>query len=105
MGYNSSSEATADVAYDASRPRGWAFVHCYWVFSGEISHFNAYGNTYQNPESGGNATQKQRTTTHEFGHGLGLGHSYDSNAVMDANDAIFQPGQDDINGLNAMYPW
>ncbi len=45
------------------------------------------------------------TAAHEIGHSLGLGHSRDRNALMYAyltSDSA-KLGQDDINGIQALY--
>ncbi len=45
------------------------------------------------------------TATHEIGHSLGLGHSRDRNALMYAYLTSDKAtlGQDDINGIQALY--
>ena len=58
---------------------------------------------------GGNQVDVWATNTHEVGHGLGLGHSSDTDASM--YSAIFvgsthqrDPNSDDIAGLEQLYP-
>jgi len=54
----------------------------------------------------GSAYDTQTVWLHELGHGLGLGHSSDQNAVMYAyySDLQRDLADDDINGITALYP-
>lgn len=77
--------------------------------------FGCYVPIHLNDESftwgvgnGGTVQDIQTHVLHEIGHALGLAHSADPNAVM---YAIIPPGkvrrtlgQDDINGIKALYP-
>jgi len=51
-------------------------------------------------------SQRVHMTGHEFGHSIGLDHSYlGCNALMDPNDlCATAPQADDISGTNALYP-
>ena len=52
-------------------------------------------------------TKVYNTALHELGHSLGLGHSDDSNAAMFSGLHLdgkeISIGQDDINGIRALY--
>src|SRR3989344_2783681 len=52
------------------------------------------------------AYDAQTVWLHELGHGLGLGHSSDPNAVMYAyySDLQRDLADDDVNGITALYP-
>lgn len=102
--FNSSSAATADVYSAADNATGKTQIVCRVGTFGEMAEFHSYGNVMYNPDATGDLLEMERTTTHEFGHGLGLGHSFDTSAVMYfSNSAIF-PNADDIAGLNSLYP-
>lgn len=82
---------------------GYTWWYCHAFYS--MDHFDARVNTFY-PETN-DATLAASVFTHEVGHGLGLGHSTVANAVMNpyANRYIYMsPAQDDIDGLNYMYP-
>jgi len=71
-----------------------------------MADFDAYGNLYVFSDSG-TSDYRRATAAHELGHGSGLGHSAYSSAVMYkfTNYGVYTPATDDINGLNAIYPW
>ena len=46
------------------------------------------------------------TIAHEFGHVMGLAHSYNSNVIMcqlGNNRRVYMPTSDDLNGINDLY--
>lgn len=102
--FNSSAAATADVYSAADGWTGKTQIVCRIGTFGEMAEFHSYGNTLYNPDATGNLLEMERTTTHEFGHGLGLGHSTDTTAVMYSSNAAVIPNADDIAGLNSLYP-
>lgn len=102
--YNSSSAAYADVYYAADGKAGKTEIVCRIFTIGEMAEFHALGNTMTLPDTYANYDEIKRTGIHEFGHGLGLGHSYDTNAVMYYANWAMTPNGDDIAGLNALYP-
>ena len=64
--------------------------------SGAIANFNNL-----------NTNSAKIIMTHELGHTLGLGHSSDSSAMMHytvGNKTEFTLSEDDINGMNYLYP-
>ena len=71
--------------------------------SGDL-HFDADENWTLESESGTNLLQ---AAVHELGHSLGLGHSYERDAVMYPVYREYQPHlklhEDDIAGIQALY--
>lgn len=102
--YSSSSQATADVYSAADGATGKTQPICRIGTIGEMASFNSYGNVLYNPDATGDYLEMQRTAVHEFGHGLGLGHSFDTNAVMYRSNLGLYPNADDIAGINSLYP-
>lgn len=100
--FSSSGQAKADVysAQDQNDGINYWGYNCCWT----IAWFDAYGNVFNVPDAVENYTRIKQVSIHEMGHGLGLGHSNTSDAVMQANAPSTTLAADDINGLNAMYP-
>ncbi len=69
-------------------------------------HFDD-GELWAESDAGSNQIRLIETAIHEIGHGLGLGHSEDTNAIMfpsyDTSFTKIQLGQDDINGIQQLY--
>ncbi|XP_021296591.1 metalloendoproteinase 1-like [Herrania umbratica] len=69
-------------------------------------HYDADENWSPNPTAS-NQIDLQSVAVHEIGHNLGLGHSQDQAAIMfpslPAGATKRNLGQDDINGLRALY--
>ncbi|KZV56465.1 hypothetical protein F511_08363 [Dorcoceras hygrometricum] len=86
---------------------GGVLGHAFYPKRGEL-HFDEDENwvTYKDP--GPDEVDVQSVALHELGHILGLGHSYDKNAVMFAYFAYGMTkrylAQDDIDGIRALYP-
>ncbi|KZV56464.1 metalloendoprotein 1-like [Dorcoceras hygrometricum] len=86
---------------------GGVLAHAFYPPGGEL-HFDEDENWVTSKEPGPYGVDVQSVALHELGHILGLGHSYDQNAVM---FAYFGYGmtkrhltQDDIDGIRALYP-
>jgi hypothetical protein len=83
---------------------GWA-GKTYWTCSNGV--FQAPVNSYINDYYGDSGFALTEVATHEFGHALGLGHSTTCYTIMYTDPTAcgpVTPKQDDINGLNAIYP-
>jgi len=67
---------------------------------------NAKANWVHDCNSSGSAFEAETVVLHEIGHVGGLGHSADLSAVMAAvySGAQCDLGQDDIDGISALYP-
>lgn len=90
---------------------GNILAHCYFPpgSGGENAgdcHFDA-AEQWTAANIAGNQVRLLETAIHELGHGLGLGHSDDANAIMfpsyDAGRPKQQLGQDDIAGIQSLY--
>lgn len=88
----------------------WCGATTYNSASGSTINYESigYANNHSFGTSGtsGSTCDLIDTTIHEFGHGLGLGHSADSTAIMYPNlpvTAKHALGSDDINGIRARY--
>lgn len=101
-------------SYDATNSRNtldtytatdgfWGYTWWYCNIVRKMDRFDAKGNVAYSP----NAQQRTEVASQELGHGLGMGHSTVSPAVMHRDGPYGTwgvPQQDDINGQNAMYP-
>ena len=105
VGYSSSAASQANVY---SYANGLDGENDYWCHAPDIwngmAYTYSYGNLYYNGDSSGYYTRIKQVTAHEFGHGLALGHSTDSTAVMCVSSCSDTPRSDDIAGLNSLYP-
>lgn len=98
--YSSSATNTLDVYYapgDTKQGRTWQV--CNWFYTYLMDSFDAKRNTAWPLDDWGN----KAVGGHEIGHGLGLGHSYDTNAIMHDPIYVNTPGSDDLTGLNQYY--
>lgn len=84
-------------------------AHCYFPGQGAISgdcHFDD-AETYTDDNTSRTAVRLLEVAIHEFGHGLGLDHSDDPNAIMfpsyDGNAIKLSLGADDIAGIQSLY--
>lgn len=105
MGYSSSAYATADTYSAQDGLAGKTTYQCQWFDPGQMAEFHSYGNTSAYDDATGDYTAIKNVSLHEFGHGLALGHSNVTTAVMwKYVNWVTTPQPDDINGLNALYP-
>lgn len=106
LSHSSSANNTADVYWEEDNKGGKALIYCQWWPPFNMDRFDAKGNLRYSPDPNGETTWKGRVALHEFGHGLGMGHSTDPAAIMYKYALnVDYPGADDIAGLQAMYPW
>ena len=106
MAYNAGAAAEVHTYYSSSDNRGgYTSMWCN-VFPWSTADFDAFGNTYYASDAGGFNAYRRFVATHELGHGLSLGHSSSSSALMygPSYGGFYLPQTDDVNGLNAMYP-
>lgn len=98
---SSNSKNTLDTYYALDGKWGRSWIYCNIFY--KIDRFDAKGNTAYSM----NDQQRAEIASHEVGHGLGLGHSWVTPSVMHYTGPYGTwgvPRQDDINGLNSMYP-
>ncbi|MCI3923515.1 matrixin family metalloprotease [Paenibacillus sp. TRM 82003] len=80
-----------------------------WDNNNKLTSIQARLNAYQN-NIDTNATVRRSTAGHELGHGLGLDHTsvvvvaYLMSSNRDRT-SVYTPKSDDINGVNAIYPF
>jgi hypothetical protein len=105
MGFSSSAQAQANVEYASSNIDGETLYVCHSpdIWNG-MAYFYSYGNLANLPDYSQNYSRMKQVSTHEFGHGLGLGHSYNQAAVMCKTSCNNIPTYDDWSGLNSLYP-
>ncbi|GMI97911.1 hypothetical protein like AT1G59970 [Hibiscus trionum] len=84
---------------------GGVLAHAFSPQDGRF-HYDAEENWSTNPSW--SQVDLESVAVHEIGHNLGLGHSQDPNAIMfptfQAGTTKRNLGQDDINGIRALYP-
>ncbi|KAE8665253.1 hypothetical protein F3Y22_tig00112636pilonHSYRG00008 [Hibiscus syriacus] len=83
---------------------GGVLAHAFSPQDGRF-HYDAEENWSSNPS--GSQVDLESVAVHEIGHVLGLGHSQDRSAIMFPSFQVGTTkrnlGQDDINGLRALY--
>ncbi len=99
-------ECFADAGFDGE---SGVLAHCYYPNQGNISgdaHFDD-DETYTADNGSTTEVRFLEVATHEFGHGLGLDHSDDQNAIMFPSYSggliKLNLGSDDIAGIQSLY--
>lgn len=112
VGYWNVANIKPAFAYDASNSRntldtysaadgfaGYAWWYCNVLYY--LDRFDAKGNVNYSRTN----QEADEVAAQETGHGLGLGHSTVSPAVMNVPYGTWGvPQPDDVNGVNSMYP-
>ncbi|XP_022774453.1 metalloendoproteinase 1-like [Durio zibethinus] len=92
--------------YPFDGPLGNVIAHAFALEDGRF-HYDADENWSFNPAA--NQMDLESVAVHEIGHNLGLDHSWDQNAVMyptiQLGTTKTNLGQEDINGLRALYSY
>lgn len=106
LDYTSTTANTFGIFNEDSNTMGRTVYTCKFPTYSEISTSDAGLNNlyfYNNPYR--KAELQIKVAHHEIGHFMALGHSSVSPAVMQEGLKYYQkPQQDDVNGLNSLYP-
>lgn len=104
VSWSSGSSNVLDSYTEADNNYGKTAITCVFGF---MNRFVAYANSNYGPSYNWDNNFMRSVTGHELGHGLGLGHSTVSPAIMNTSRdryTIYVPQTDDRDGLNSLYP-